>query len=191
VSETDLVTAGTAPESGAPDTTGGSAAPARRKGLSTMVLAELRQLAGELNIADTAKMRKGDLIAAIKERQAGGPAPQLPLPETAAPSTNGAGTAESPVDEAPAPTRRRRVASRPAGSPRKGAAAADGDAQATSGEAAGAPVEVPAAEVAPPVEPAPEVAAPTVAPSVEPTPEVAAAAQPAEAPTDPVTPAAV
>src|SRR4051794_19392926 len=158
-----------------------------------MVLAELRQLAGELNIADTAKMRKGDLIAAIKERQAGGPAPQLPLPETAATSTNGAGTADSAVDEAPAPTRRRRVASRPAGSPRKGAAAADGAAQATSDEPAGVPVEVPAAEVAPPVEatppvePAPEVAAPTV----EPTPEVAAVAQPAEAPTDPVTPAAV
>jgi transcription termination factor Rho len=75
VSETDLVTTGTAPEAGAPDTPGGTAAPTRRKGLSTMVLAELRQLAGELNIADTAKMRKGDLIAAIKERQAGGPAP--------------------------------------------------------------------------------------------------------------------
>jgi transcription termination factor Rho len=114
VSETDLVTASTAPEAGAPDTTGGSAAPARRKGLSTMVLAELRQLAGELNIADTAKMRKGDLIAAIKERQAGGPAPQLPLPETAATSTNGAGTAESAVDEAPAPTRRPRPTSLPA-----------------------------------------------------------------------------
>jgi hypothetical protein len=96
VSETDLVTAGTAPEAGAPDTTGGSAAPARRKGLSTMVLAELRQLAGELNIADTAKMRKGDLIAAIKERQAGGPAPQLPLPrpepELSCPPTPSGGT---------------------------------------------------------------------------------------------------
>ncbi len=81
MSETDLVTTGTAPEAGAPDTPGGAAAaPTRRRGLSTMVLAELRQLAGELNIADTAKMRKGDLIAAIKERQAGGPAPQLSLP---------------------------------------------------------------------------------------------------------------
>lgn len=34
-----------------------------------MVLAELRALAGELNIPDTAGMRKGELIAAIKERQ--------------------------------------------------------------------------------------------------------------------------
>ncbi|AOS62269.1 transcription termination factor Rho [Actinoalloteichus hymeniacidonis] len=36
-----------------------------------MVLAELRQLAGELGISDTTGMRKGDLIAAIRERQGG------------------------------------------------------------------------------------------------------------------------
>jgi len=106
VSETDLVTAGTAPEAGAPDTPGGPAAPTRRKGLSTMLLGDLRQLAGELNIADTAKMRKSDLIAAIKERQAGGPAPQLPLPDTAPTSANGA--AADAAAEAPAPARRRR-----------------------------------------------------------------------------------
>ena len=68
MSETDLVTAGAAPETGAPDTAGGTPAPTRRKGLSTMVLAELRQLAGELNIADTAKMRKGDLIHLVWAR---------------------------------------------------------------------------------------------------------------------------
>ena len=110
MSETDLVTTGTAPEAGAPDTPGGAAAaPTRRRGLSTMVLAELRQLAGELNIADTAKMRKGDLIAAIKERQAGGPAPQLSLPAPPATSMNGdsPATPESTVDETPAPARRR------------------------------------------------------------------------------------
>ncbi|WP_310271142.1 transcription termination factor Rho [Haloactinomyces albus] len=44
--------------------------PRRRGGLSGMVLAELRQLAGELGI-DTSGLRKGDLIAAIKERQGG------------------------------------------------------------------------------------------------------------------------
>ena len=48
--------------------------PRRRGGLSGMVLAELRQLAGELGI-DTSGLRKGDLIAAIKEKQ-GGAAPQ-------------------------------------------------------------------------------------------------------------------
>ncbi|MDQ3579811.1 MAG: Rho termination factor N-terminal domain-containing protein, partial [Actinomycetota bacterium] len=65
------------------------AAPKRRAGLSGMVLAELRDLAGQLGITSTAGMRKGDLIAAIKERQGGGstPAPaQLPL--------NGTDTAE-------------------------------------------------------------------------------------------------
>ena len=69
MSETDLVS---------------TAAP-RKRGLTGMVLAELRQLAGELNIPDTTGMRKGDLIAAIKERQAGAgaPAAQLSLPESA------------------------------------------------------------------------------------------------------------
>jgi len=41
----------------------------RRAGLSGMVLAELRELAGQLGITGTVGMRKGDLIAAIKERQ--------------------------------------------------------------------------------------------------------------------------
>ncbi|TDD93154.1 transcription termination factor Rho [Saccharopolyspora karakumensis] len=45
--------------------------PRRRGGLSGMVLAELRQLAGELGI-ETGGLRKGDLIAAIKEKQGGG-----------------------------------------------------------------------------------------------------------------------
>ncbi|MBV9313735.1 MAG: transcription termination factor Rho [Pseudonocardia sp.] len=55
-----------------------------------MVLAELRQLAAELNIPDIAAMRKGELIAAIKERQGGrvpresdgGAAGQLQLPDS-------------------------------------------------------------------------------------------------------------
>ncbi|GAB3441716.1 transcription termination factor Rho [Actinophytocola sediminis] len=47
----------------------------RRAGLSGMVLAELRELAGQLGITGTTGMRKGDLIAAIKERQGGGSAP--------------------------------------------------------------------------------------------------------------------
>ena len=175
MSETDLVTAGAASESDAPDVAGGTPAPTRRKGLSTMVLAELRQLAGELNIADTAKMRKGDLISAIKERQAGGPAPQLPLPEPAVASTNGDGTAADAAVEAPAPTRRRRVASRPAGSPRRGAA--------TDPAPVVEPVATPAAEAPAPL-PAPAESASTVdvAPAVEPIPEVAAPAQPADTP---------
>ncbi|WP_344741968.1 Rho termination factor N-terminal domain-containing protein, partial [Pseudonocardia halophobica] len=65
MSETDLVST--------PATAEG-AAPKRRGGLSGMVLADLRQLAGELNIPDIAGMRKGDLIAAIKEKQGAAPA---------------------------------------------------------------------------------------------------------------------
>ena len=172
MSETDLVTTGTAPEAGAPDTSGGTPVPTRRKSLSTMVLAELRQLAGELNIPDTAKMRKGDLIAAIRERQAGGSVPQLPLPEPAVPSTNGDGSVAEAAAEAPAPTRRRRVSSRPAGSPRKGA---DTDPAPGAEPAASAPP----AEAAPAAEPAPPV---DTTPAVEPTPEVAAPAQPADTP---------
>jgi len=59
VSETDLVSSTAAP------------APRKRGGLTGMVLADLRQLAAELNISGTAGMRKGDLIAAIREAQAG------------------------------------------------------------------------------------------------------------------------
>ncbi|ASU77790.1 transcription termination factor Rho [Actinopolyspora erythraea] len=68
----------------------------RRGGLSGMVLAELRQLAGELGI-DTTGLRKGDLIAAIKERQGGAAAPrqadsgtrQPTLDQQAAPEDSG------------------------------------------------------------------------------------------------------
>ncbi|MBW0101785.1 Rho termination factor N-terminal domain-containing protein, partial [Pseudonocardia sp. KRD-291] len=111
-----------------------------------MVLAELRELATELNVPDIAGMRKGDLIAAIKERQgasapapaakrasrpapraaaatddAPAAAPQLSLGDTAtsngaASSDNGADAVAAPAAPA-APTRRRRAASRPAGAP--------------------------------------------------------------------------
>ncbi|PXY26751.1 transcription termination factor Rho [Prauserella sp. PE36] len=54
----------------APQAGGAAAAPKRRPGgLSGMVIADLRALAGELGIGDTTGMRKGDLIAAIRERQ--------------------------------------------------------------------------------------------------------------------------
>ena len=43
-------------------------------GLTGMLLPQLRALAGELGIRGTSGMRKGDLITAIKENQAGRPA---------------------------------------------------------------------------------------------------------------------
>ncbi|WP_020657281.1 transcription termination factor Rho [Amycolatopsis benzoatilytica] len=68
MSNTDLLSGDAAAP--AADTTGAAAAPKRRAGgLSGMVIAELRQLAGELGVGETTGMRKGDLIAAIRERQ--------------------------------------------------------------------------------------------------------------------------
>ncbi|MCC3766584.1 transcription termination factor Rho [Streptomyces sp. UNOC14_S4] len=58
--------------------TGAATAPKRRRsgtGLDAMVLAELQQLASSLGIKGTARMRKGQLIEVIKERQAGAGAP--------------------------------------------------------------------------------------------------------------------
>jgi transcription termination factor Rho len=129
--------------------TNGSNGTTRRKaaGLSGMVLPELRELAGQLGITGITGMRKGDLIAAIKERQGAssarsngrtasrGDQTELPVstnsaPAEAKPETNGrANRAESTGQEprdaedgaAPARTRRRRSASRPAGSPEEGA----------------------------------------------------------------------
>ncbi|MGC7099498.1 transcription termination factor Rho [Amycolatopsis lurida] len=73
MSNTDLLSGDAAPTSdagGAEPQANGTAAPKRRPGgLSGMVIADLRSLAGELGISDTAGMRKGDLIAAIRERQ--------------------------------------------------------------------------------------------------------------------------
>ncbi|HEV2784384.1 MAG TPA: transcription termination factor Rho, partial [Actinophytocola sp.] len=112
-------------------------------------LAELRELAGQLGIPGTAGMRKGDLIAAIKERQSSAkaaPAETLPLggiedrkaeakpaaeskAEAAAPAkTEGEAKTEGGQEAAePTPSegqgggrRRRRGASRPAGSPSPG-----------------------------------------------------------------------
>jgi transcription termination factor Rho len=80
VSNTELLSStaaasDTAASSGAEEnvlsTPSNGSAPRKRAGLSGMVLAELRELAGQLGITGTAGLRKGDLIAAIKERQGG------------------------------------------------------------------------------------------------------------------------
>src|SRR4051794_41097480 len=55
---------------------GNGSAPRRRSagGLAGKLLPELQQLAGDLGITGTARMRKSELIAAIQERQGGGKA---------------------------------------------------------------------------------------------------------------------
>src|SRR5690606_34775414 len=80
VSNTDLLSGDVEPQAAssatsdsgeqAPQSNGAGTTPKRRPGgLSGMVIAELRELAAELGITGTTGMRKGDLIAAIRERQ--------------------------------------------------------------------------------------------------------------------------
>ena len=98
-------------------------APRRSGGLSTMRLAELQGLASSLGLSGTAKMRKGDLITAIKARQTGGSAAAAPVaapttsaPAAAAPVADTSGPAQASTS-APAerPVRASRRAGRPAG----------------------------------------------------------------------------
>ncbi|MEH6797127.1 MAG: transcription termination factor Rho [Rhodococcus sp. (in: high G+C Gram-positive bacteria)] len=79
----------------------------RRAGLSGMVLTELRSLAGELGIKSVSGMRKGDLIAAITERQSGttpakSAAPKSDAPKSDAPKARRAAASTPVADERPA-----------------------------------------------------------------------------------------
>lgn len=97
MTDTDLITApSVADDQGAPKTK-------TRAGLSGMVLTELRSLAGELGIKGTSGMRKGDLIAAIKERQGAGTAAADAHKATSQQAT--APAAETADAEAPRATR--------------------------------------------------------------------------------------
>ncbi|WP_138998151.1 transcription termination factor Rho [Rhodococcus zopfii] len=79
------------------------AAGRRGAGLSGMVLAELRTLASELGIKGTSGMRKGDLIAAIKDRQGGGAS------SASAAASKKAASDEEPDSETTRPARTRRT----------------------------------------------------------------------------------
>ena len=85
MTDTELITA--------PDSAPKSKA---RAGLQGMVLTELRSLAGELGIKGTSGMRKGDLIAAIKERQGGGAA--APAKAAKSKDTTGAASGQLTLD---------------------------------------------------------------------------------------------
>ncbi|MBH5337009.1 transcription termination factor Rho [Streptomyces pactum] len=101
-----------APATDAPAAPAGGAAsgsaPRRRRsgtGLDAMVLAELQQLASSLGIKGTARMRKGQLIEVIKDRQAqgGAPAEAAPAEAPAKPrrrATSKARTGEDTADKA-------------------------------------------------------------------------------------------
>ncbi|QFQ30649.2 transcription termination factor Rho [Janibacter melonis] len=83
--------------------------PPRRSGaLSAMRLAQLQQLASSMGISGTAKMRKSDLVAAIKTKQSGsGSAPQAPAADQGETPAEATGERAEP---------RRRRAERPEGS---------------------------------------------------------------------------
>src|ERR1700742_2078602 len=77
---------------------GSPAAKGRRRqgtGLSSLLLPELQQVAQQMGIAGTGRMRKSQLIAAIQEKQGGG--------ASAAPARGGRGAAHGTASVAAAP----------------------------------------------------------------------------------------
>ena len=135
---TDLLDAPTAGTSGDAAAEQSATKPARKRsaGLSGMVLAELQGLAGELGISGTAKMRKGQLIEAIKERQSGGsgssaaaaqPAAKAPARRESAAPADAAPADAAPADQRPAREGRQR---RDRSERATAAATADGEPQA-------------------------------------------------------------
>src|SRR5690606_21697828 len=135
VSNTDLLSGdanaqASAPGDGESQAGGAASTPKRRPGgLSGMVIADLRALATELGIGDTTGMRKGDLIAAIRERQGKTKKPRggetqsaeatLPLDTESKPARSNARTAQKSTDEQ-------------AGAEQKVQTGSDGDSTATA-----------------------------------------------------------
>jgi len=148
VSNTDLLGSdtanGTVADANAAENTARSSANGgtkRRAGLTGMVLAELRELAGQLGITGTAGMRKGDLIAAIKERQAG---------SAKASAKTSSDTLPLGIDDAPKKSRPTKAEATPAAEPKaeqseqsdasdEGARRDGNRRRRSSGRAAGAP----------------------------------------------------
>ncbi|MFJ8043093.1 transcription termination factor Rho [Kitasatospora sp. NPDC096147] len=104
---TDLM--GARPDAEASDAATAPAAPARRRrtaaaGLDGLVLAELQKLASTLGISGTGRLRKSQLIEAIKEKSGGDPLLAGAAAPAAAPAakraTKAAAAAEAPAAEA-------------------------------------------------------------------------------------------
>jgi transcription termination factor Rho len=123
-----------------------SAGTSRRRrsgsGLTAMLLPELQSMAASLGISGTARMRKGELISAIQERQAGTPRPRAEVAATTGNTRDevraevrDASVAADAPTERPAERERPRRASRPAGPP----ASAENRAESRAAETAAAP----------------------------------------------------
>ncbi|NMO91296.1 transcription termination factor Rho [Actinomycetospora sp. TBRC 11914] len=137
VISTDVASSSEARGEDAPSSGSGGTERRRRGGVSGMVLAELRELAGTLGVTDTTGMRRGDLIAEIKKRQSGdlgSGAAQLPLGDDAAAPSGGQPAAAAGDDEAAAKPARRRASRRKAVTPEE--TAADPAARTATPEAA-------------------------------------------------------
>ncbi|WP_091276815.1 transcription termination factor Rho [Micromonospora haikouensis] len=99
-----------------------AAAPTRRRrsgtGLSAMLLPELQSLAASLGISGTARMRKGELISAISERQ-GGAAAGTPRPraEATAAAASAREEVRAEVTQAPSGADQNRAPAEPAAAP--------------------------------------------------------------------------
>ena len=110
MSDTTDVTSGVSDV--ADDGAGTATATKRRRGgtgLSAMLLPELQSLAASLGISGTARMRKGELITAITERQSGGTAAT-----TASPRQRSTAGGDAPAASKPAAERASKRASAPA-----------------------------------------------------------------------------
>ena len=97
MSDTTDVTSGVSDV--ADESAGTSSAPKRRRGgtgLAAMLLPELQSLAASLGISGTARMRKGELITAISERQGGGGAPAAATGSTRSGRSRANGSAKEP-----------------------------------------------------------------------------------------------
>ncbi|GAA2489303.1 transcription termination factor Rho [Terrabacter carboxydivorans] len=85
-------------------------------GLSAMKLDELKGVASSMGITGTAKMRKSDLVEAIKARQSGGSSAPATAPAASAASADSTTSAGDTAPAQAAPARASRRVSRPAGS---------------------------------------------------------------------------
>lgn len=157
MTDTDLFTASDSGETAAESVAVDSGKAARSAGtrggrsgsLTSMLLPDLRALAGEVGVKGTSGMRKGDLIAAIKERRGesnGAPAAPAPAAAEAASAPAAAPAAESApaapqADAGEAPQqanmqrRERRSAARQSGAP-EGQKAQDANGVKTENEGA-------------------------------------------------------
>ncbi|MBB5824598.1 transcription termination factor Rho [Micromonospora carbonacea] len=100
-----------------------AAAPTRRRrsgtGLSAMLLPELQSLAASLGISGTARMRKGELISAISERQ-GGAAAGTPRPRAEATAAAAPAREEVRAEVTQAPSGTERAPAEPTAAPAEG-----------------------------------------------------------------------